>query len=268
MNPETLILGPGGAKGFMILGALKVLKEKELLKNVKRFVGISIGSSIALLMVCGYDILDILYESLEIQNIFTDLSINLTKLIIDTTEKGGLISNEKIKAFLEKMVKKKFGFIPDLKKLYELTELELVSVALNLSQDRTEYISYKNFPDISCVEAVLLSMNIPLVFQQIKYNNDIYVDGALGDPYPAGMFPNSLGVIIYTRCELKDMLSYISSVTGCYINQYTKRCLDKCKTIIIPNDKNYLDDLTSSVKMDMYYHGYNYTKEYLNSCNN
>lgn len=265
--PETLILGPGGAKGFMILGSLKVLKNHGILNDVKRYVGISIGSSIALLLVCGYEVLDIVYDALDIPNIFTDFNknFNILKLIKETAENGGLLSNQKIYERLCSRVKKKFGFIPNLKQLFLTTGLELVTVSLNLTKDRTEYISYLNYPEMSCVDAVMLSMNIPIVFHKIRYNNDIYVDGALGDPYPAGRYPNSLGIIIYTTySEIdEDNISYFSNIIGCSINQFTKRELEKCKTIVIPNGKYYLDNISPKDRMDMYHHGYDTTVEYL-----
>ena len=51
-----------------------------------------------------------------------------------------------------------------------------------------EYFSYKTQPYLSCVEAALMSSNIPGLFSKIEYNNGIYVDGALSNPYPVDQY--------------------------------------------------------------------------------
>jgi len=53
-KPDIVILGPGGIKGFLELGVLYALQNNNLLENVHTYVGVSVGSIISLLLVCGF----------------------------------------------------------------------------------------------------------------------------------------------------------------------------------------------------------------------
>ncbi len=86
INPETLIVGSGGTKGFLFIGALEVFNEKGILKNVKKYVGVSVGSIISLYMILGFTTLEILNKAIDL-DLFKSTKFELNKII----EKKGLI---------------------------------------------------------------------------------------------------------------------------------------------------------------------------------
>ena len=59
MNMENLVFQGGGVSGIAYTGAIKTLNEKDLLPNIKRVAGISIGSIIASLVALDYNADDI-----------------------------------------------------------------------------------------------------------------------------------------------------------------------------------------------------------------
>lgn len=209
---DVLVIGPGGFKGFIMLGSLLYLEECLLLETIKTFVGVSVGSVLCLLLVSGYSPKDIIEESFGLDFMEDFLSINLTFI----KDNHGLISNTKIKERLSDLVEQKFGCVPSMNELYQMTGLELSCITLNLSQHKTIEINRHTEPDMSCIEAVMMSMNIPLVFYKIKYKGDIYVDGALGNPFPVNLYnDNKRNVIgIYVETELPD----IDSILGYAFN--------------------------------------------------
>jgi|DewCreStandDraft_4_1066084.scaffolds.fasta_scaffold02793_20 predicted acylesterase/phospholipase RssA len=183
-NPEILVLGPGGIKGFLFLGALLILESEGYLERIKTFVGVSVGAIISLLLVAGYTVTEIISEAVD-TSLFQDIScINLTEI----KENTGLISNRSIKEKLIARIEDKFGKILSLQELYDATGLEFMCVTMNLDQDKAEYISRKTYPQMSCVDAVLLSMNIPLLFYKLKYRGCVYIDGAFANPYPIDVY--------------------------------------------------------------------------------
>jgi len=191
-KPEVLVLGPGGMKGFLELGTLYFLEEKNFFSEVTTFVGVSVGAIISLMMVCGYKVIEIIAESAD-TNIFNDLS---SVSLRDTQDKLGLVSSAPIKRKLVKMVLKKFGYIPNLKQLYEITGLKLVCVTANLDKETAEYMSYETEPHLPVVDAVMYSMNIPIIFYKLKYMGCVYVDGALANPYPVDIFDDGKTAIL------------------------------------------------------------------------
>ena len=235
-DPDVLIIGPGGYKGFIFLGALQGLVEKNKLKNVKHISGVSVGSIIALLYTVGYSINEIIKDAFSI-HLFDDIS---NVKFNDIRNHKGLISPVKIKDLLSKRILDKLGNIPTMKNLYKLTGMDLVIVSHNLSQGHPVYYRhYGNDSDISCVDAVMHSINIPFIFQEILYKGNIIVDGALGDPDPVELFDdginNILSLYIKTIDSTESFITRLSLILNAPIDEIRKlkikHCTDKCKHI-------------------------------------
>jgi predicted acylesterase/phospholipase RssA len=279
--PTTLILSPGGVKGFLHLGALSVLDDKGILNNINRYVGISIGAVISLLLILGYNVIDILYHSMDFPDIFEDyMKISNIEKIVELTKEtfknGGVVPIEKVEEHLSEKVIHKFGTVVSLKELYDQTKIDFVCVALNITKDHTEYISWLNYPEMSCVEAVMLSMNIPLVFHKMKYNNQLFVDGALGNPLPIDVYPdNTLALYIESNFDDIDtsVWSYLFKVLTCAITQITKKNISEKSdgTVVIRLMSIIKSTLGTGLsvadKLSLYYHGYNLANKFFQEKN-
>ncbi len=77
---KTIIIGPGGMKGFIYLGALWKLEEINILRNITHIIGISIGSVIGALICCDYKIAYIIVSKINTQD-STDI-YNLNYIIL------------------------------------------------------------------------------------------------------------------------------------------------------------------------------------------
>jgi len=274
-TPDVLVLGPGGVKGFLELGALLVLEAGGMLANVHTYSGVSVGSLIALLLVAGYKVKEIISESVD-ANLFQDISkLNIS----DIRDKVGLISNEPLKRKATNLLSVKYGFVPTLKQLYLWTALKFEAVTLNLdSVDGVEYLSYETEPDLPCVDAVMLSMNIPLLFYKLKYKDNIYVDGALGNPYPVDRYDcgenKVLGLYIESsRPGFKEMADSTTSVYFGRVIESTMRQLrlrivststNRCKHLPLSTSVLDTTGLTVTVenKADMIMDGYKAALEF------
>ena len=271
-KPEVIVLGPGGMKGFLEIGALIKLSETGMLDRVNTYIGCSVGAIISLLMVAGFNPMEIIMEAMNTQ-IFRDiLNISLSELQTKK-EQFGLISTTKVRDQLTKKLVEKFGFVPTLKQLYIATGMTLITVSVNLDKDRTEYFSWKTEPDISAVEATVLSMNIPFLFYKITYKGDVYIDGAFGNPYPVDICDDGetdiLGISITTKhpymVDATDTnnLRYIYKVLNASITQLKKRieknCTSKCKHLALYSPSMDTTGLTfdEDTKSEMIKIGYN-----------
>lgn len=184
---NVLVLGPGGNKGYAELGILQYLESSGRIKNLHDIVGVSVGSIISLLLVCGYSVMDILGQSHEANLLDgTNLFGSMREMLI----KQGLFDQRTLEEKLESMVKKKVGFIPSLSELYAFSGKNYVSVTTNVSKPVPEsvYLSKDTEPNLSCIKAALMSSNIPIIFAKCTYMGNHYVDGALSDPYPVLKF--------------------------------------------------------------------------------
>jgi len=267
-KPEILVLGPGGIKGFLELGALVGLEKAGILSDVTTYVGVSVGAIISLLLVVGYTVTEIIVEAAD-ANIFEDFSSVSWK---DIKENFGLVSSAPIKRKLTRRVMEKFGYVPTLEQLYHSTGLELICVTANLDKEITEYMSYRTEPNMSSVDAVMYSMNIPIVFYKLKYKGCVYVDGALGNPYPVDEYDDGLVDIlgVYIESTRRTEREPSESTTTMYVHkiiEFTmsqlrdriiKTCSEKCKHLCLQS--NIVDStgltIDAHLKADMILAGY------------
>ncbi len=201
-KPDTVVIGPAGAKAFLFTGAIKTLEREDFLNNVELWIGVSAGAALSLLLVCGFKIKDIIEICMDL-SLKEDLTnINLT----DIQNKFGFISGKILEEKLKQCVIEKFGKSVTMQELKDLTEKTWIAVAFNMDKLEPEYFSYENFPNLSVVEAAMMSMSIPILFQPRKYNGYVYVDGAIGAPYPILKFDNGkrqiLGLFIYDEMQI------------------------------------------------------------------
>lgn len=162
--PEYITIGCGGIKGFYFLGMLHKLSVEGYLKKVKGYSGSSVGSMISLLLICGYTPKEIIAMAAD-ASIFDDFrTVEINDKLSQMKSGLGIIPNVNIKNYVEEAVIKKFSKIPTLGELYLITGIEFFTVSYNLDKQCKTLISRHTFPNMDCVSAVLLSINIPLFF--------------------------------------------------------------------------------------------------------
>jgi predicted acylesterase/phospholipase RssA len=224
--PRVIVLGPGGAKGLKMLGFLSPLEDAGLLDYVDTYCGVSVGAIISLLIVCGYQIREIVGEAAKL-DMFKDFNSIDIKSIIDNV---GLMSNEPIKRQISQLVIDKFGNIPTLYSLYMRTGKAFICVSLNATDEECVIMGPFTHPDISCVDATMFSMNIPFIFYQIIYNGKTYVDGILANPYPIDYFDNGETNIL--GIYLKNDVSQPTSLSA-YLQKIVHSLTNMMRTNII-----------------------------------
>jgi predicted acylesterase/phospholipase RssA len=202
--PRTLIIGPGGVKGLKALGFLAPLEDNNLFQKTDTYCGVSIGALIALLMVSGYKIREIINEA-----VFWEIFKEIELLdIITMAEKKGILSTESIRKKVGSLITNKLGNIPTLHGLYLKTGKALSIVSLNITDQKTVFMNPFTHGHVNCMDAVLYSMNIPFLFYQLFYEGKLHIDGALADPYPISYFDDGKTNILGIFMKRKHILHH------------------------------------------------------------
>lgn len=284
---DSVVLSGGGSKGFAQLGNLLRYYESGLfdLEHVKVYAGTSIGSMLALLMVCGYTPMEIFKEIYSIQSLF---NVNHNLGVWDIFSNFGLTSIDTFASHIEKMVARKFGGnIPTMEELYVKTGKLLIIIATNVSdmaKSKTVF-TYKTAPTLACTEPMKMSCNLPLLFTRIKYKGSYYVDGGLVCNVPLCEIPEecertlcivTMGTNLATD-EL-NFLGYFCRLVILPINQITRldcqytRKKGRVDMIVMTFDNIPILDVTmkDAQKMKLFVQGYEranleLTKEYLSA---
>ena len=204
---EYLVLGPASMGIFAILGCLT--KYESALKNIKEISGSSAGAILAVALAMDiplHDVLDRLL-SLDIEN--------LTKFKLKCFMKTyGFIDMAPIRDMFVKCYGSDPTFADLRKKVY-------IS-AYCLNRSRTEYFSVDTHPHMKVIDAVCMSIAIPLVFSSVKYNDMIYTDGCTKELLPLNPFidkkPDKVMCI-----KLKSKEVYFEKITN--IKQFMRAML-------------------------------------------
>lgn len=287
--PRVLVIGPGGVKGLKVLGFLCPLEDSGILNYIDTYCGVSVGAIISLLIICGYNIRDIIREAIKI-DIFKEL---MTFDISSSIENRGFVSSEPIRKILTQLVINKLGQVPTLYGLYMMTGKSFITVTFNASDEIGEIFTPFSRPDVSCIDATMVSISIPFFFYQLIYQGKIYVDGALANPYPIDFFDdgntNILGIYLKTGDDSEEIvnnsrviikpikntepklplttyyLKIICSLIDHKRSDTIRECSDKCKNVCL---KTKATDtigytMTPETKAMMLVDGFNHGKSFL-----
>jgi len=170
---KYLVLGPASMGIYAFLGRLKSMEES--LGTVKEISGSSAGSILALFWAIDMSIDDMIEISLNV-----DLS-DFVKLNIGTFfNKFGFVEIEPIRDKLVEIC----GCDPTFRELKK----KIYVSAFCLNTSKTEYFSVDTHPDMKVIDAVCMSIAIPLIFASSEYEGKTYVDGGTVEEYPMNPF--------------------------------------------------------------------------------
>jgi predicted acylesterase/phospholipase RssA len=270
-NYDTLVLCGGAVKGIIILGSLQYILENGYFKNINTIIGTSIGAVIGYLLTIGYTPIDIHVYICTHKNLFENLEkINFINLINGL----GAISYSYVNTILEKLTIDKLGKLITLKELKDEFNKKLIAVTFNETLNKIEYISYETHPNIKCLDALRMSINIPEFFEQFIYEGNNYIDGGICDNFAIEEAEKNgnkvLGIILYkhiTPCKNENFISRLYrriNIPYYYsIEHKIFKSNEKSTIIKLDFENNILEINVDNVnKSNMFSNGYKETKTY------
>ena len=188
---RNLIFEGGGVKGIAYVGAMRVLEEKKILKDIKRVGGTSAGAINAVLTACGFTN----EEQLKILatmdfNRFMDDSFGFLRDAERLLKEFGWHKGDFFREWIGGLIEQKLGSPNATFTDFKLAgRPDIYLVGANLSTGFGEIFSTEHTPTMRVLDAVRISMSLPLFFAAIRNTRgDVFVDGGLLDNYPIKMF--------------------------------------------------------------------------------
>lgn len=271
-KPDVLVLGPGDYRCLLQYGLCMYLIKRNYLDRVTKYAACDNGALLALLLNMDIPLSEIGNILVRFEPLNPDF--NLSNFI----NYHGLLDGQHISKYISSIVQKKYGKILSLKQLFETTGKELTVVSYLINEHNTIYINHESFPNMSCVTAVLLSYMRPLMFSKIKYKDQLYTGGLIGDPYPIKYYDDGiLNIVgIYARQAHgngDNPMNYITTIIEAPINSVYKLMIDitgdNCKNIeIISNNVDILGvSITKNEKFKIINNGWMTGKNFYNVSN-
>ncbi len=270
---DTLVLSGGSHNGLILLGGLQYLYDKQLVHNIKTFVGTSIGGVISYLLIIGYTPVEIMVYICT----HNDLIDNMRKInFLNITRGDPIIPFSYISNEIEKMTIEKIGTLLTLAELSTRFGKTLICPTYNITNATVEYLSAETFPAISCLTALRMTCNLPFVFDNFKHGESFYIDGALSNNFAidiAEKLGNKVGGLCITydlsiKSPKTDFLDYMYKLLYIPIQQamesriHNKRDNTAVINITIENVDLFTGNLDHKVKFEMFSRGYTCGKEF------
>lgn len=169
---SALVLSGGGVYGAALLGALHHLWFG--LNDVVCVAGTSIGAIIGTLLVMGHSPIDLLQVVLK----------EKAPLLTPDFSSFGFASQNNIRAIVQRLILAKCTRVPTFAQMHEQFGVDLVVTGTNLTDRKAVYFHRHDFPDMSVLDALMISSCVPFVFPYITYAGAVYVDGFVADNFP------------------------------------------------------------------------------------
>ena len=202
---------------YSFLGGLCKLQTSGVLDDLEEISGSSAGCLAAVMFGASRTDLTRMMEyafDIDVQSC-TRLSV------IHLFKKYGLIKLDTFRSMVSKMFVEFFG-VPDVtfKEYHKHTDIKLHIPAFSIHKRMTQYFSFYSSPEFSVIDAMCMSISIPILMSPYKG----YLDGSITEDIPYIPFidkPTENVAVIRTReviqTEYKNLTSYIFWVVGLFL---------------------------------------------------
>lgn len=236
-----LVLSGGGARGVAHLGVLKALEEFGI--RPSHISGTSAGSIVGALYANGYkpdEILEFINNASLIRSIRPAWTIT------------GLLKLDALGKLLEK-------YLPG--NSFEKLQIPLRVAATDLSKGKIEY-----FGSGELITPLLCSCTVPAIFNPIRYQGGVYVDGGIMDNLPVKAIYDQCDRIIGSHCnfisnqyDVKNIRSVLERAALMAISGNTTVNKTLCHVLIEPPELGAFSGFDLKKSKEMFHIGYEYT---------
>ncbi|MDQ6761854.1 MAG: patatin-like phospholipase family protein [Bacteroidota bacterium] len=262
---KNLALEGGGVRGLAYAGAIEVLEQKNIIKNIERVAGSSAGAIAGLMISLGYNSVEIdsVLQNLKVQQ-FND-GKDIVGKIIRIKKEYGLFKGNKFEKWIGKLIEYKTGdssiTFSDLHKMHlaDNTFKDFYCTGTNISRQQLEIFSYETWPQMQLKTAVHISSCIPFYFKPVAIDSvgneiyakkvepkyDLYVDGGMLCNFPINMFDTSA---TGHNPLVSDDVKYNYETLGLKLEREKQvEEFEDNKTTIAPYQVKSMKDYTSAV---------------------
>jgi patatin-like phospholipase/acyl hydrolase len=221
---KNLVLSGGAFNAFSFLGCIQLLEERKLIKKLDTIIGSSAGAILGFCLALGYkaaEIYDIILQESHTPSDVTQDIISL-EAILSISNNYGIDDGSRIEMIARKILFRKLHvedttFLEFVKK----SGTNLIITGTNITQQKTDYFSVETTPTMSVITAIRITTSVPIVFQPVRYQDCLYIDGGIFNNFPMEQIANmdsfhemnTLGLMIDMNLpEIKTFWDYLNSI--------------------------------------------------------
>lgn len=192
---EHIAISGAGPAGIIEAGMIQqaITEEIFVMDNIKSFHGTSAGAILSLLLCIGVNIHE-LVDYLVCRPWEKWLKYDISNFY----ENKGFVSSDCFEDLLSPFFHA--YNIPigiTLADLYLRTGIDLYIYTTNVLTLESVTLHHSTHPDLSAVQSIMMSANMPIMFTPIKYQDTYYVDGGIRVHCPSIPFPQESVLTFY-----------------------------------------------------------------------
>ena len=206
MTIKHLILTGGGPIGFVEYGALKYLATTNIVNynNIESIYAVSIGAFVGFIYILNLDWLWV--DDFIIKRPWNKLvRFSYTNLLY---EKGIITRTDVVNALEPLFLTKNIPLSITLLEFYNLTKIEFNIYACNFTTLQQKKFNHITTPNIMLVDALYVSLAVPLIFAPLIIDDCFYLDGAIIQGCPIN------NCIAEKQCDHSEILCFINDKTN------------------------------------------------------
>jgi NTE family protein len=246
--PRKLCLSGGGIRVVACVGALEVLEEKGLLKQVTEYIGISAGALLGFCLSIGYTVAELKRLCLEFDfTLIREFEPETALMFLDLY---GLDSGEKLVRLLETLLRvQRLPVDLTFQGLADKNPKALLRCyATDLHTCRQREFSLQATPRIKLVEALRASMGMTFYYTPVAdpVTGNLLTDGAMITNYPMAYLTEeerqqTIGLAFSTahtkKEEISDFIGFFQQILACTFVPTAERVQAETasNTILLPN---------------------------------
>lgn len=239
-----MVLSGGGARGMTHIGVLKALDEWRVPIHI--ISGTSVGAIIGALYAQGYKpdrILEIV------------LATPVVKSMRPAWTFKGLLSMHRLQDILLKLIPHNS---------FEGLALPMTVAATDIGEGKAVYFSQGEL-----IPALLASSCVPAVFDPVRFNGGVYVDGGIMDNLPAKPIRAQCDFLMGSHCnyinpefDVRNFRAVIERSLLMAISGNTTESKGLCDILIEPTEAGSMSTFELNRATDLFEIGYRFTKEH------
>ena len=248
LPPRKLCLTGGGIRVVACVGALEVLEEKGLLKQVTEYIGISAGALLGFCLSIGYTVSELKRLCLEFDfTLIREFDPETALMFLDSY---GLDSGEKLVRLLETLLRvQRLPIDLTFQGLAEKNPKALLRCyATDLHTCRQREFSLQATPRVKLVDALRASMGMTFYYTPVAdpVTGHLLTDGAMITNYPMAYLieherHQTIGLAFSTahtkKEEISDFIGFFQQILACTFVPTAERVQSETvsNTILLPN---------------------------------
>lgn len=272
---RNLVFKGGGMKGTAYLGVLRALDNEDILKQIERVAGSSVGAITAMLLSFNNDIDETvtLMETLDYSLVpqiksgseakgkdwvpkFIDKEISRISGDVEAIQRlvsrYGWYTSEYFYSWLKETIARNCQQNP-LATFADFRSMgfkDLYVVGTNMSKLAVQIFSADTTPDVPVANAIRISMSIPLFFESMRFDGnqlgdgDLFVDGGVLLNYPIQLFDHPR----YSSGNLWFRNGINWETLGFYLYSFTENFAEEAQ---IQNYRDFISHLYESYNISL-----------------